>query len=500
MLKMNDLKGILSKINFNCLSLTKGILLLLVIELVLGGGGRYIVFFDILSFRMLLIGLSFSLWLFCLYKKKFSLSNIRKEILFFSLFMGLIVPLVGSFIGIINGNGFGNIFADANGYIFYLYIIVFASVFNTKKDVKNLFILFMGSIFIWGVFSFLIFILNNINVLNVRSFRYVLINYGYGGVVGIMPNGVFRFFTEGSLYLQLGLAFIWGKYLLKEKMTLIEIITFFVLTFFFLLVITLTYTRGFWLAVIAEIIAFIIIIKLRSKLLFIGGLILLFFISNIVSAKFFDFSLKDYYVNRLLSSIPANLDLDESSNIYYEKEETVEEATSSSVKEESLIDNNIKEIALSKTGEADNRDEDIKEADPFSAQYRVEMYKVLIQKIRKSPIIGYGFGKNFTELEGEYSYELSYLDMMTKFGVPAFFVWIIMISYFLFLTLFKWYKRRTSQYSQFMISFAVGIGSILITGFFNPFLVSSTGILSIVLFLVYCNFRSEEVDNNFKIY
>ncbi|KKP70316.1 hypothetical protein A2X44_01230 [candidate division CPR3 bacterium GWF2_35_18] len=489
------------------LNITKFVLYVLVVELIIGGGGRYLVLPFSLSIRMVLIGLGIILWMCCLFRKQVKISNIKKEVLFFSLFMGLFVPIMGSIVGFLEGNNIRNIFADANGYVFYFYIIIFASIFNSKEDLKRLFYVFLGSILIWGIFSLMVFILSSVHILDIRHIGYILKKLGYGGIIGIMPNKIYRFFTEGSLFLQVGLAFIWGTYLFKKDFTFKKTSIFILGTFLSLLVITITYTRGFWLAVIAEVLAFITFINFKSKLIFISTLLFLFFSSIFISSYIFHFSLTDYYRNRLLSSIPANLDLldvdqipsesvelDEKSNV----DNKIDSSKEASVKTKTSKD--VKELAQEKTKEDDTRSDDVKKADPYSAQYRVEMYKILIEKIKNRPILGYGFGKNFEELEGNYSYELSYLDMITKFGIPAFLIWLIILSYFLFLTLFKWLREKSNQLNYLMLSFTIGIGSILVTGFFNPFLVSSTGVLSIVLYLCFLNFQlTDKEGKSFKL-
>jgi len=487
------------------LNLTKLTLFILVIELILGGGGRYLVFPYDISFRMTLLGLSFILWFVCLLRKEVSFTKVRKEIIFFSLFMGVIVPVIGSIVGFVEGNKIVDIISDANGYIFYFFIIIFASVFHTKKDLQRLFYVFLGSIMTWGISSLATFMLNSVHLIDVRHIGYILKTLGYGGIMGIMPNRVYRFFTEGSLFLQVGLAFVWGVYLFNNKFTFKNTIVFTMVSLLFLFVITLTYTRGFWLAVILEIIVFMVLTSWRSKLLFSGILVFLFFSSALISHYVFQFSLVDYYKNRLLSSIPANLELTETENTL--DQNVKPEASSVNNQSESQNINpakpatDAKKVAQTTTKGDETRSDEVKKADPYSAQYRVEMYKILIQKIKARPILGYGFGKNFEELEGAYSYELSYLDMITKFGLPAFSIWLIGLSYFLFLVFFRWLKDRKDQLNFLMLSFAIGIGSILLTGFFNPFLVSSTGILSLVLFFCYCNFQSLEQDRkNFKIF
>lgn len=126
-----------------------------VAELILGGGGRYIVIKGI-TVRFALFLALFYFWIIKKFKKgNITLSTQTKYIVsFFEVFI-----IVGIAVGLINKNELSEIFGSVNGYLYFLLILPFEDELNTPKKVETLVTVFKKSAWVIAFLNIIFWLL-----------------------------------------------------------------------------------------------------------------------------------------------------------------------------------------------------------------------------------------------------------------------------------------------------------------------------------------------------
>ena len=240
----------------------KIIFILSLLELIIGGGGRFLEI-GFLTVRMMLFFLVMVLSI-CLYLFK---NKISRSIIVLTLFFS-VLTLMSSVVGLLNNAYLSNIFEDIKP-IFFFYIILFFSIMI--KDLKDIILISnlikIGSIFL--AFSYIGFIiLLYFGLIDFLSF------YDKQAEIGeILFRGDFLFFYKGFLYLCIGFFFFLTS---EYKYKLLA------LTFLFICVM-LTLTRGFILFTFLITCFYIFFINKKFVIKIISGVVLIIisaFISN----------------------------------------------------------------------------------------------------------------------------------------------------------------------------------------------------------------------------
>jgi hypothetical protein len=240
----------------------KGILVLVLLEIFLGGGGRLI---DIgpLSLRMYFFILVMALSIILIGFRQPINKNFLVTI---SIFTGL--TFFSSIIGLINGASIGLILNDIKPLLsIYLIIFLYLAI-RTEEDVLLIVNLIKLSAVVLSITYLILMLLIKFNIIPFPKF--------YGLVADteeIFFRGEFAFFYKGFLYICVGLIF----FATSEKINKPVI-------FVLVLSVILTFTRGFLVALMMTYLFYLIFIR-KSAL----KVILLTFLLTIIAALLWEF-------------------------------------------------------------------------------------------------------------------------------------------------------------------------------------------------------------------
>ncbi|XOU94879.1 MAG: O-antigen ligase family protein [Candidatus Kerfeldbacteria bacterium] len=367
------------------------------VELFIGSLG-YLFFIDFDEFRISIrLGLFLAVmlgWLInTIRTKKFEFykSYYWKPLLLLSVFL-----LLGLIFGLRNGNDLKDIFFDFNAYLYFGLIFVAFSVIKSKERVNNLIQILVASIsalFLKTIF--ILFYFSHVFNENLISMVYRWIRDTRVGEISPIVSNFYRVFFQGHIWaLFLFVIFLLIIILLnKDQIGKRNYIFSWIIMIISSLMIIISFSRSFWLALSINIILIFwylikkekIKIKQVIKILVISLLVLIIelgFITGLVNIKLPNFG------------------------------------NDSSVSIASLIRDRI-----SDTDEA-----------AFASRY--ELLKPLTYKYLENPFIGSGFGTTVTyetkdpRSKGNYTtyaFEWGYLDILTKIGLFGFLAYLFFI-------------------------------------------------------------------------
>lgn len=414
-------------------------LIILMIELVLGGGsGRWIEMPGGISIRMAIFGIVMLVWLIQIIQRKHDLRFvIGSPLTPFVLIFAFVYPLLfGAIMGGINGNTISNIFADSNGQLFYLILLPFLTVFTQKKKIIRFLKAYLSAITLSALWQTIVYILFIPGTLGTQVTRSVLRNnVKFLGQIGQFPNGAFRLYLASGIYFQSGLALatalIFRLKRWKYKLPLLAVIVLLVF------MISGTYTRGYWFGAIIAVLTILVFINWRAKFKVIATGLIGFSLAFAIAGFAFNYSLKDFYVHRFLSSFPVTI-----------QEELLDEDTLS----------------------------DTYTADPGSVTLKTEQARILWNEIKKKPLLGHGFGAVMPSLGRGFSFELSYLDMLFKFGFVGFLFWLYFIALIFWRGLKTWYQNPSGTQKAILVGLHGALLGLLFTSATNPYILASFGL------------------------
>ena len=230
------------------------------LELCLGSFG-YLLSFDIgglnLPIRMLFFVIIIALWLGDILRMKREGQRIFplwkrgiKGDLIIALAIFLIVWIFGIFHGYFRGHGIGNIFFDANSYLYLLLLLPALTYINSKEKIKELIKIVLVGGGILAFFTFGLFIVftksQNLGFLEilykwVRDFRI--------GELTSLKNGAYRIFIQSQIYLLVGFLLLITKHFYGK----IKFSRFVVLIALFSGAIYISLSRSLWIGLTAGI-------------------------------------------------------------------------------------------------------------------------------------------------------------------------------------------------------------------------------------------------------
>lgn len=427
----------------NLISIYNFVTALIFIELVLGGLG-HLCGYPIRKV-LFIIGIVFSLYV--IYKEKIKISiNFIIPIIIVGIYV-----VYGSIIGIINGNSFSDIFADANSFLGIIYLILLvAYVKESNKNINKIFNFFVNcsvivALLTIGLFFFSrIYLPGNIEIIN----KYNEINgkLQYGLISGlVLSNNYARVYLFNGIFMQLGVAILVIRLLKNINNKIVNTIKISIL----LIGIYVSNTRGFWIGTIGVFIlgAMYYFYRMRKYKLTIKNLIIPIVVLIIVG-----------------TIIPKTIVRNNGSVNVPNATESVKDRVESIVDFKNDISNKVRAIQL----------------------------KFLLEKSKEKLILGWGFGAHIYEYP-EYlvenghhrvdssNFELYYVELLFKTGIVGigiFFGYLI----FNFIKVIKliFIKSINEEEERNLVAWTIGTISILISSITNPYIAS----LSVFFILV----------------
>lgn len=438
---IEKLKGILRILSY-----------LIIIEVILGGAGRFIAFGP-LSIRMFLYGITFFILLICVigdYKnavRKFNFRDINiKLILLFSVWIAF-SAIKGYFFSKFSLH---EVIGDVTGFVSLALVFLFMYSFDDKKYVKTITNIIIGAVAVQGLAIILMNFGLALGILNYEGLNKLIDDLYMGAMAWIHPGSI-RIFLKSSIYLQVGFLLALGM-VVKENSKQKRRLLYSALIIIGYSII-LSFTRGFWIA--AFVTTLLLIIKkpvsfIKPLGITIIGIILLM---SLNMAAFRNMNIAYSIASRAgIIHIDTNTETKSSKNI---------------------VSNDAVDEAL---------------------DYRIALKNDMMKQIKKTPILGSGFGIVFRDINQEVSHsEYMYYDICVEMGLVGLLLYIgmfIAIGY-------KWLKIRTERKdinnNNYLDEYVLAFIGVAITTALNPFLNNPIGITYLVLVICIINISYKEI-------
>ncbi len=415
-------------------------------ELVIGSKG-YIFSFEAggveISLRIGLFLVIMGAWLYHAIKKR-KTSFFRSPLIWPYLLLGAFLAW-GVINGYLKGNEFNNIFFDANGFIFFAYILPFYDAFGNKKHIEELFSVISAAIMMMVLKSFaLLFIFSHKMFFIMPDIYRWVRDTGVGEITMMMNGDFYRIFLQSQIFALIGFFIYSSAWLLDNNKN--RRFNYF-MSVICLASVLLNFSRSFWAGGLLAGVFFagILIFHIRYRLkkiiktvLKFSGMLILSFILLIAIVKF------------PLPSGSGRFDADM-----------------------------LQDRATTLSDEA-------------GASSRWSLLVPLLEASRKNMFLGSGFGSTVTyrssdprvleqNREGWYTtfaFEWGYLDTILKIGSVG------MAAYlYLLLTLWKrsWAALKNKKEKGLYLGLLIGFIALLATNAFSPYLNHPLGIGYIIL-------------------
>lgn len=450
---------ILAALFLSLVKLEYGVYILLA-ELFIGSKG-YLFYLEVgktlLSLRIALFLVILSVWLAKIIVYYFKNKNLglylkfKKSNLFYWCLLFFIFIVWGIINGLMKGNGFNNIFFDANGWLYFGLVFILFDTITSFTEIKSIIQIFLASVFVLGIKTFfLLFIFSHQMIEMISLYRWAS-DTGLAEITD-MGNGFYRIFFQSQIYALIILFVLLSAlyYKLKINLSLKGIIKkdfiYFIFNVLLISLVIVSLSRSFWAGFLIGLASFFTIIFYcdKAKIIIAGKLAIYYFAVIFLSLSLIILLVKFPYPKPTEVSLASMLG----------------------------------ERAFSLEGES-------------AVSSRWNLLRPLWQEVKFNFIFGSGFGKTVTyqsqdprqQERGQgiyttYAFEWGYLDIWLKMGILGLISYLILI--------YKiwqkgWLKLKTftdnfQQKKSLVLGFLLGIIVILATSIFSPYLNHPLGI------------------------
>jgi hypothetical protein len=172
--------------------------------------------------------------------------------------IAILIPLIWIPLGLLDGNGKHNAVADGNGFLFFAFVLVIVTLL--RRGHGSWFRqLFFAACAANAAAYLLLILLTTSGAVDLGSVReWLSIRFSMGGVIGYMPNGDYRLFTAGSLFVQVGLVLTAQRLLARPRD-----LRLWLLGAILSVDLVATYTRGLWLSALVSVVV-VLALEVRS--------------------------------------------------------------------------------------------------------------------------------------------------------------------------------------------------------------------------------------------
>jgi hypothetical protein len=231
-----------------------------IFELILGGaGGRWIDYGGGLTGRIFMDAVVTvrALWLTIVDWRR-GRSPLLGRYGVHAMALAILVPAIWIPLGLLDGNGRHNAVSDGNGFLFFAFVLVVATLLRAG-DGGWFRRLFFAACAANAIAYFVLIVLGASGAVSLHDMgQWLSVRLQMGGVVGYMPNGDFRLFTAGSLFIQVGLVLTAQRLLVRPRSPWLWLLG---------LILTVdliaTYTRGLWLSALVSVLL-VLALEVRS--------------------------------------------------------------------------------------------------------------------------------------------------------------------------------------------------------------------------------------------
>jgi Carbohydrate binding domain len=162
--------------------------------------------------------------------------------------IAILIPAIWIPLGVLDGNGRHNAFADGNGFFFFAFALVVVTLLRAG-DGAWFRRLFFAACSVNAVFYFFLIAVSASGAVSLVSIReWLSVRLQMGGVIGYMPNGDYRLFTAGSLFILVGLVLTAQRLLVRPRKPWLWLLGA-ILT----VDMVASYTRGLWVSALVSV-------------------------------------------------------------------------------------------------------------------------------------------------------------------------------------------------------------------------------------------------------
>lgn len=329
-----------------------------------------------------------------------------------------------------SGTPFTQAFADANAFLALVYLPISYYVFHYKGDAWLYPTLFFIGI-TTSVVTIAVFIASVVGLYPLASSNALFASYGMGGSIGLIDGAIPRVYYSAQTFLHVAFAILLYYRMTKRVAT----VPFVLYAGIILLAEALSYTRGYWLALLITSIVFMVAVDKR-------------FASRIALALL------------LFSFFAATI------------------AQLAGVEGSHLLER------VTSTASDENRSDIIRR---IQAEFALDQFY-------EAPIFGHGFGAPvsaaYVEQRNELAYgqiedpervfviELSYLDLLRKFGVAGLVLFAVLAFYAVLTPRFAQLRQHSNVGA---IAIKASLLGFLVASATNPYLFSGSGMFFLAL-------------------
>lgn len=370
-----------------------------------------------------------------------ALKNFHFKYYFLIIFGAFLIGVIKAFLA---KNELGLIFSDANAWLYYLLVLPAIVVYSDREKggIKNLSDIFKAAALWLGLKTFWLLYVFTHN-LSFSSEIYFWLRKTLVGEMTATITGWPRIFIQGQIFAALGLFFVFWKNIITKTTSYYQRGADLLLGALFTGVLLISFSRSFWLALLATVIIMLII---TWRLFSLKKM----FLSSLWLGLVFIISFGLLYLTSIFPyprSGNFNADFAGRADI-----------------------GNTQEAAISS---------------------RWSLLPVLMNEIKQAPLFGKGYGATVTYVSNDprvlekdptgsyttYAFEWGYLDTWLKIGLFGLTAYLILI----FSLLKKSWHITKKNPEVIILGLASGLIFIVITNFFTPYLNHPLGIGLVII-------------------
>lgn len=453
-------------------------LYIFVAECVFGGSGRWLVLGGV-SIRIALFGLCFILTLPYVLMKWREL--LRIPCIPITILFGVTV-LGAACLGIKNGNATGFVWADVTSFLTLALLPGIMAVIDQREKFETLLkVMFVAAFFVALVTVIFHFGLAWMSGDMINAANDGINEKNLGGFALLGTYRIYRVYFRAQIFLQF--AFLYGMWKIQNVSQIYKKIVLYFAEAVIAFAIIASYTRGFWLGLLASMILVLLLErKYCIKLLASAGVIILLTLAIALGSVI---CYRGPYVfievvNRFDPNLVV-LTVEEKPEVPLE-EDTKQEGSSEEVTEETTQFHHQWDVAP-KEGESTDA---VAQANENAVNLRQDSLNELNETVRNHPLLGSGLGKNLDGIRSDGKTEYMYQDIILKMGLVGFLVFLITYMHSAVLYLIKRMRsgmestetREKLLCSSFLVSAYLGVA---VTSAFNPFLTAPMGICMLII-------------------
>lgn len=434
-------------------------------ECVFGGSGRWFCIGNI-SVRIILFALSFFATLpFVVQERKqiFRILYIRVVVVF------AVAVAISACIGFIKGNNLGFIWGDISGFLTLALLPgIFAVIDDESKLQRLLDVVFYTASFVALATVVCHITLAWLDDVSINALNDWINERNLGGLA-MLETHLNRVYFRAQIFLQF--AVLYGAWKTITASNMQKRVGFLACEGIMLFAIIASYTRGFWVGLVASAVILLALEwrEWKSLLCIASAAAGVFAIISLLSVACYG---QPYVFVEILNRFDSNLIV-----------LTVEDNNSVSVKE--TVETPQVETSVpddEPVGEIDI----VVAANENAVNLRKASLSALNKNIAEHPLLGSGLGKNLDDIRGDGKTEYMYLDIAMKMGVIG--CSVFLLSYLLS-AVAHLYRRLSAWKNVIPVNCLLVRNSFLVAGYlgvavtsmFNPFLTAPMGILMLCI-------------------